>query len=91
MKTKLLMLAVMLNTTYVYSNTNQPQPDSNEVKRPQVQETRIWLQIQRENMMATSYQDTLSPEAAKAAQQRALKTFSHELPDKFIKNSFGEK
>lgn len=58
---------------------------------PETKETQIWLQIQRENMMATSYQDTLSPEAAKASQQRAIKTFSHELPDKFIKSEFGEK
>lgn len=66
-------------------------PETKGMKMPETKETQIWLQIQRENMMATSYQDTLSPEAAKASQQRAIKTFSHELPDKFIKSEFGEK
>ncbi len=51
--------------------------------------TRIWLQVQSQNMLATSHKDTLTLEAATAAQQRSEKTFSHSTSEKFIKNDFG--
>lgn len=89
MKLNLLMALLCLLSTH--ASAAQQRPETKDMKIPETKETQIWLQIQRENMMATSYQDTLSPEAAKASQQRAIKTFSHELPDKFIKSEFGEK
>ncbi|NAZ98354.1 DUF3613 domain-containing protein [Vibrio toranzoniae] len=55
-----------------------------------VQYTRIWLEIQRENMLATSHKDALTPEVSKAVQERVEASFSHAIPEKFIKNDFGE-
>lgn len=52
--------------------------------------TRSWLAIQRSNTQATAYQDSLSPEMAQAAQQRAEKSFTHAIPEKFIDDNFGE-
>ncbi|EKO3402015.1 DUF3613 domain-containing protein [Vibrio fluvialis] len=88
---KLNLLMALLCVLSTHASAAQQRPETKDMKMPETKETQIWLQIQRENMMATSYQDTLSPEAAKASQQRAIKTFSHELPDKFIKSEFGEK
>ncbi|EOW6613752.1 DUF3613 domain-containing protein [Vibrio fluvialis] len=88
---KLNLMMALLCVWSTQASAVQQRPETKGMKMPETKETQIWLQIQRENMMATSYQDTLSPEAAKASQQRAIKTFSHELPDKFIKSEFGEK
>ncbi|MBY7845877.1 DUF3613 domain-containing protein [Vibrio fluvialis] len=88
---KLNLLMALLCVLSTHASAAQQRQETKGMKMPDTKETQIWLQIQRENMMATSYQDTLSPEAAKASQQRAIKTFSHELPDKFIKSEFGDK
>ncbi|KQH84626.1 DUF3613 domain-containing protein [Vibrio sp. Vb2880] len=89
MNTPAILVVTLLCSTTAYANPKNP--EKAEFKLPEVQETQIWLKIQRENMMATRYQDTLSPEAAQAAQQRVLKSYSHPLPDKFIQSNFGEK
>ncbi|MDO6708774.1 DUF3613 domain-containing protein [Photobacterium sp. 1_MG-2023] len=51
--------------------------------------TQLWLNMQTRGQMATSQTDTLTPEAAKAAQERMQQSFSHPIPDKFIKDKFG--
>ncbi|MBD8513487.1 DUF3613 domain-containing protein [Photobacterium sp. CAU 1568] len=51
--------------------------------------TQLWLNMQTRGQMATSQVDTLTPEAAKATQQRMQQSFSHPIPDKFIKDNFG--
>ncbi|WP_311567338.1 DUF3613 domain-containing protein [Photobacterium arenosum] len=51
--------------------------------------TQLWLNMQTRGQMATSQTDTLTPEAAKATQQRMQQSFSHPIPDKFIKDNFG--
>lgn len=84
----LLLLVSVLSASTLATESRQ---EAKQLKLPQTTETEVWLQIQRENMLATRYQDVLPPEAAKASQKRLLKAFSHELPDKFIKDGFGEK
>lgn len=51
--------------------------------------TQLWLNMQTRGQMATSQTDTLTPEAAKATQERMQQSFSHPIPDKFIKDNFG--
>ncbi|GAB6260977.1 DUF3613 domain-containing protein [Photobacterium sp. R1] len=50
--------------------------------------TQLWLNIQTRGQMATSETDSLTPEAAKATQLRMQQSFSHPIPDKFIKDDF---
>ncbi len=52
--------------------------------------TRSWLAIQRSNTQATPYNDKLSPRAMKAAQERMEDSFKQKIPQKFIKEKFGE-
>ena len=52
--------------------------------------TRSWLNLQVSNTQATSYQDSLSPKAALAAQTRAENSFSYPIPEKFIQLKFSE-
>ncbi|UXI02193.1 DUF3613 domain-containing protein [Photobacterium sp. TY1-4] len=52
-------------------------------------ETRVWLNLQAGGMLATDYDDALSPEAADKAQQRMLQSFSNPIPARFIADSLG--
>lgn len=88
MKALFLLVSVITYASATVAQTLPAKPQKGEEVTGQ--QTRIWLQIQRQNMLATSHKDTLTPEAAKAAQQRVEKSFSHAIPEKFIKNDFGE-
>lgn len=68
----------------------QPSNPSNNGEVVREDRTRSWLALQRSNTQATTYQDELSPEMAKSVQERAAKSFTHEIPEKFITDSFGE-
>ncbi|KDM90123.1 DUF3613 domain-containing protein [Photobacterium galatheae] len=50
--------------------------------------TQLWLNMQTRGQMATTETDMLTPEAAKATQLRMQQSFSHPIPDKFIKDGF---
>lgn len=80
-----------------YSTAAQPAPSSRTTLRTkgsvgypgQKSETRVWLNLQAGGMLATDYNDTLSPEAADKAQQRMVQSFSNPIPAKFIADSMG--
>lgn len=52
--------------------------------------TSQWLSMQSQGVYMTSYSDKLTPQAAAAAKERMEKSFSHPIPDKFIKDKLGE-
>ncbi|UTV28608.1 DUF3613 domain-containing protein [Photobacterium atrarenae] len=80
-----------------YSSAYQPAPAPNITLRTkgsvgypgQKSETRVWLNLQAGGMLATDYNDTLSPKAADKAQQRMVQSFSNPIPAKFIADSMG--
>lgn len=88
MKTLFLLASAITYAASTVAQTLPVKPQKGEDVTGQ--QTRIWLQIQSQNMLATSHKDTLTPQAAKATQQRVEKSFSHAIPEKFIKNDFGE-
>ncbi|MDO6582265.1 DUF3613 domain-containing protein [Photobacterium sp. 2_MG-2023] len=73
-------------SAYPASTTAQLKPV---MKSERKNMTQLWLNMQTRGQMATSQTDTLTPEAAKATQQRMQQSFSHPIPDKFIKDNFG--
>lgn len=83
-----LILGTLLFTTSVTSAAYEStKPNQTVVKQDT---TRAWLLIQKKNLQATQYKDKLTPEQAKAAQERVENSFKHPLPDSFIDNEFGE-
>ncbi|MCG3729783.1 DUF3613 domain-containing protein [Vibrio cincinnatiensis] len=83
------LILLLLIAPWSLSQAAQPKTAA-KVSQPDQSETRLWLELQRKNTSATAYDDQLSAEAAKAAQARMVKSFTHEIPEKFIKNKFGE-
>ncbi|MEI8593538.1 DUF3613 domain-containing protein [Photobacterium sp. Hal280] len=73
-------------SAYPASTTAQLKPV---MKSERKNMTQLWLNMQTRGQMATSQTDTLTPEAAKATQERMQQSFSHPIPDKFIKDNFG--
>lgn len=69
---------------------SQQRPQSLIRRSAQEDRTRTWLSLQASNTQATSYQDSLSPKAALAAQTRAENSFNYPIPEKFIQEKFSE-
>lgn len=80
----------MTDEQYQQNAKQQSRNLQREIDANKEDRTRSWLAVQRSNTQATSYQDALSPAMAQAAQQRADKSFTHAIPEKFINDSFGE-
>lgn len=78
------------NSNTQQSAQYQPSNPSSNGEVVREDRTRSWLALQRSNTQATAYQDELSPEMAKSVQERAAKSFTHAIPEKFITDSFGE-
>ncbi len=80
----MVIMASLSSSAIAVASQNQTSKPTSETT------TRMWLKLQSSNSQATRYNDKLSPAAAKAAQKRMEKSFNNEIPEKFIKDKFGE-
>nr|WP_321460552.1 DUF3613 domain-containing protein [uncultured Vibrio sp.] len=83
-----LILGTLLFSTNVTSATYESIKPNQTVRKQDT--TSTWLLIQKKNLQATQYEDKLTPEQAKAAQDRVENSFKYPLPDSFIDTEFGE-
>ncbi|PSJ48132.1 DUF3613 domain-containing protein [Zobellella endophytica] len=77
----LLLFMVAASDTVVAA---EPAPD------PFGQQTRRWLELQRNQAEASPHRDRLLPEATAEAKRRAVESFAHPVPERYIKPDFKE-
>lgn len=80
-------LSLPLTSSFVFSAEKTPRTESGTDKEIPV--TKQWLALQRSGEIASKKQSKLSMSEAQAIKVRAEASFSHPIPDKFIKDKLG--